>query len=107
MCVKLNSLFAGLQEYIFHGQAPGLWPLKMDKPWFFSDMHPPKKHSTKSPQIKVLLVNKLWFWWVHHHLRTVIHNPRRNVELTMGRIKCEQSTHFALYDALINKSEQV
>ena len=35
------------------------------------------------------------------HLRTVICNPRRNVELTMGRIKCKQ------YDALINKSEQV
>jgi len=23
---------AELQENIFHGQAPGLWPLKMDKP---------------------------------------------------------------------------
>jgi len=30
-----DSIFlirTGLQENIFHGQAPGLWPLKMDKP---------------------------------------------------------------------------
>ena len=33
----------------------------------------------KSPKIKILLVSKLWFWWVHYHLRTVIGNPRRNV----------------------------
>jgi len=25
---------SGLQENNFHGQAPGLWPLKMDKHWF-------------------------------------------------------------------------
>jgi len=25
----------GLLENIFHGQAPNLWPLKMDKSWFF------------------------------------------------------------------------
>jgi len=23
----------GLQEFIFHGQAPGMWLLKMDMPW--------------------------------------------------------------------------
>jgi len=31
---------AGLHENIFHGQAPGLRLLKMDKPWFFSDKLP-------------------------------------------------------------------
>ena len=38
-----------LQENIFHGQALGLWTLKMDKP---------KKKTYKIPHIKVLLVNK-------------------------------------------------
>jgi len=32
--------------------------------------------------------------WVQYHLRTVIRNPRRNVELIMGQIKCKQSTSF-------------
>ena len=76
----------------------------MDKPWFFSDK-PGNIFFTKSPHIKVLLVNKLWFWWVHYHLRTVIRNPRRNVELTMGRFKWKHSKcHVTLFDALINKS---
>ena len=80
---------SGLQENIFHR----LVALKMEKTWYFSDIFlaRKKKHFTKSPHIKVLLVNKLWFWWVRYHLRTVIRNPRRHVELTMGRIKCKQS----------------
>jgi len=30
-------------------------------------------------------------WWVSYHLKTKFRNPRRNVELIMGRIKCKQS----------------
>ena len=89
----LHCEIAGLQENIFHGRSPGMWPLKMDKPWFFSDK-PEKNCFTKSPHIKVLLVNKIWFWWLCYHLRTVIRNPRRNVKLNMGRIKCKESTSF-------------
>jgi len=33
--ILVNWKLDGLQENIFHGQAPGLWPLKMDKPWFY------------------------------------------------------------------------
>ena len=68
----------------------GLW--KWTSPNLFQTS-PKKIHLTKS-HIKVLLVDKLWFWWVHYHLRTVIRNPRRNVQLTMGQIKCKQSTSF-------------
>ena len=82
---------SGLQENIVHGQAPGMWPLKMDKPWFYLDK-PEQTHFTKSSHIKVLAVNNFWFWWVRYHLRIVIHNPRINVELNMGRIKCKQYT---------------
>jgi len=90
-----------------HFSWTSMWLLKMDKPWFFSDK-PEKINFTKSLHIKVLLVNKLWFWWVIYHLKTVIRNQRRNDELTMGRIIGKQSIcHFTLYDALINKSEQV
>jgi len=32
--------------------------------------------------------------WVSYHLKTIFSNPRRNVELIMGRIKCKQSTSF-------------
>ena len=72
--------------FIDKPRACGLW--KWTSPDFLSDKPEKKSH------IKILLVNKLWFWWVHYHLRTVIRNPRRNVELTMGRIKCKQSTSF-------------
>ena len=48
----------GLQENIFHEQAPGLWSLKMDGPDFVHTS-PKKQHFTKSPHIKVLLVNKI------------------------------------------------
>ena len=34
---KYNKYIARLQENNLHGQAPGLCPLKMDKPGYFSD----------------------------------------------------------------------
>ena len=73
---------------------PGPVAFKKDKPWFFS------RQAWKNPFYKIssyqdlTSINKLWFWWVRYHLRTVICNPRRNVELTMGRIKCKQSMSF-------------
>ena len=48
---SIINIPTGLQENIFHGQTPGLWPLKIDKP--------EQIHCTKSPDIKVLLINKL------------------------------------------------
>ena len=55
--ILVNWKLDGLQENIFHGQALGLWPLKMDKPLFFQTRQ--KNPFSKSPHIKVLLVNKL------------------------------------------------
>jgi len=63
-----SSITAGLQENIFHGQARACGPWKWTSPDIFQTS-PKKIHFTKSPHIKV---NKLWFWWVHYHLRTVI-----------------------------------
>jgi len=50
--IKLTCVFqelevSGLKENIFHGQALGMWPLKMDTPWFISDK-PPKKSNTQN-----------------------------------------------------------
>ena len=44
---------------IVHGQAPSLCPLKMGKPLFFFRQARNKIHFTKSPHIKVVLVDKL------------------------------------------------
>jgi len=82
---------SGLQENIFHGQAPGLWPLKMDKPWLFFRQDP-----NKIPFYKISYqgFTSKQIWLVSYHLKTIFCNPRRNVELIMGRSKYKQSTSF-------------
>ena len=50
--------WAGLQENIVHGQAPGLWPLKMYKPLFCSDKLE-KIHFKKCPHIKIKIRLKI------------------------------------------------
>ena len=56
--------------------------VKMDKPWFFSDK-PPKNSFYKISSYQGFPSKQTPIRWVRYHLRTVIRNPRRNVELIM------------------------
>ena len=86
-------LTQGSKKTFFKDKSRAYGPWKWTSPDFFQT-NPNYYFFTKSPHIKVLLVNKLWFWWARYHLRIVISNPRRNVELNIGRIQCKQSTSF-------------
>jgi len=74
------SAKARLQENIFHGQALGLWPLKMDKPWFFSDK-PEKNPFYKISSYQGFPIKQTHIGFMSPLSRTVIRNPRRNIEL--------------------------
>ena len=86
--------------------SPGQWPLKMDKPWFFPDK-PPKNVFYKissnqdfTSKQTLILVSLLSFKNC---------NP---IQEEMLSWLCTESNvnnlrHFTLYNALINKSEQV
>jgi len=78
--LKNLEVYSGLQENIFHGKEFQFYKISSYK-GFTSNQTP---HG-----------------WACYHLRIVISNPRRNVEV----IKCKQST--SCYPPRCNKSVQV
>jgi len=85
----LFQVSSGLHFFMDKRRACGLW--KWTSPELFQPS-PQKKLFYKISSYQGFTGKQTLIWWFCYHLGTEIHNPRRNIELIMGRIKCKQST---------------